>query len=240
MEGKWSNIFGAFWIALPIAHLLSASLFLWAYCTAFGARISIFISATDVFNASIRDMLPIYILGLLWPAWLNLKAYIPRHVGNHRDPGEEFIPGAKWSIVEWITLGAGVIGLVLSIPLFMKPPPYPFSFFIQIFIIFYLVLLFRAASTWKTTRMMMDMAVMVGAFILVVLAYGFDKGHNDRYRIYSESILKYPSCKNVVLFRKFGEYYLGVVKDDRKVMVDKDCKVALIFPNPGTRPPLSW
>ena len=53
--------FVAYAVALPVAHLIVASVFLWGYSYGFDSRISAFVDISDIFRVSIADLAYLYL-----------------------------------------------------------------------------------------------------------------------------------------------------------------------------------
>lgn len=49
-------------IVLPVVHVVTASLYLWAWTQGFGARIAVLVGPADIFSVTLGDLIPVYLV----------------------------------------------------------------------------------------------------------------------------------------------------------------------------------
>lgn len=238
-----SERLGHFLVALPIAHVLGASLFLWGYCAGFGANLSTHVSVTDLLTVSISDMVWGYASTLVLPglmaAWLSQQTpgfsrkfqgppdYRPRFKGLLNNSRGILL------LVTVLTLVASSAILVVWRYYLGLPLDYLLLTVLAIFVtpfgIWYwcvwIGLSVRASGV----------TVLLTFFVVSLTTSGLTEGQRDRFLPYRYSKVMFSSCQQAILFRRFGDLYLAALPDDTRALVDRDCRVRMRFPQPKGR-----
>jgi hypothetical protein len=210
-------------VALPIAHLVLASMFLWGYSVGYGGRVAMFIDISDIFRVSIADLAYVYwsvIMGLAW-FWFNLE----------QTKASAHLAKPKPTMILVSVLGiAGIAGPLL-------PPilPIPMTdFAIWLSLISLGVIIFAVINR----------VVSPQAFLAVAMVYlfssswlnGADRGEVERGISYQTAQARTPLCGRAALIRRFSDFYLAVLQNNQKVMIDSECKLRFVFRASATRP----
>ncbi|WP_312145330.1 hypothetical protein [Brevundimonas sp.] len=218
-------------VILPFAHLLMASTYLYAYCFGFGANLSTFVSASDIFTTSIRSLAPVYAIaaGFIFLSsggrlihWLTSVARIDEPYGPYRrfnfngGIGRVFkifavAFTALWIGTSYATGKAIDVGYVASGGL-----------------VFVLVqdVLFNARQTREVTVVLFAIAVVFGT-----IAFGLHSGQRDRHAQYAAQSASNSVCGDYVVLRRFSDAYLAIGKDNRHRLIDDECKAKFTVPS---------
>lgn len=216
-------------IALPIAHLIFASTYLFAFCVGFGAHVSMFVTVSDIFTTSISDVAPIYatiVIGALIFFRDVVRAAAGRPKREMYGPPhlKPFFSGwRKWAFVVIYILSLMSAGVSYLIG-------------VQIDVIMTAVVL--AMPLFLTSRNLHSPAdtqrEALGFCLLMLSAafvWGAESGQKVRHspRIYAAS--SNARCGDFTLVRKFGDLYLTSKSNGTHALIDGDC--AQVFEVPA-------
>lgn len=227
-------------VALPVAHLIITSIYLFAYCVGFGSGLAIFASPGDVFATSISNLIPIYIAALIFP----VATTIHRHkVWKHATaedqiaalPSEEQREEATVQLVRKRSLMKRAVWVVAVVALLASSLAYLLGDTVEARLTTAPVMLVIAIWLWERKPFglygwRMDLMILAISFLLSAVSTGIDHGQADRHYRFESQRFSHASCDGYVVLRRFSELYLAVGSEDRKLLIDKDCKPKLLVP----------
>lgn len=238
-----SELVGHVLVALPIAHVLGASLFLWSYCIGFGSNIIAHVTVSDLLSVSIRDMVLAYLGSLIIPAMISLHRitsplpYAMDRAQNVRGEAERESAIKKVvSAKKMIALGSISI-LILGISL----ATYQIWIGNRLSIIAIQLTIFPALAvlimTYANRRgfspIMFELTIVVSVFSLTLLFNGLEKGQSDRLMKYSFAASHYTKCKDAALLRRISGDFIAAMPDDQRAIVAPDCTVKFTISPPN-------
>lgn len=241
MRGVRSDHLGHILTALPIAHVLGASLFLWAYCISFGANLIAHVSVTDLLAVSIADMVSSYVFAVVVPpiTLIVVRAILPEPatvygwLGHTPDP-DNFEETEK-RLSRWFVASAVLyFAPFLALAIIDYARGFPFRYFWPVVALIPAVM---PATLWLRKALHLSHAsyaaiVFALTFAVCLISFGVNRGQKDRFLTYSLNAKHYSICKNALIVRRFGNLYLAVLPDDQKALLDGDCKTRYTFPEP--------
>ncbi|WP_459663610.1 hypothetical protein [Novosphingobium sp. 11B] len=222
-------------VALPIAHVLGASLFLWSYCLGFGANLIAHAKVADLFSVSIGDMVRAYIFSLFVPIAFTsyrLTSRYPYAISRaaaltdpeERTRAENSNQRARTIILRMVY---GMAALVSSMVIYQAAYGYRINL-VALYIgvlpaILASVMLFseRAGLAAMQFEVISTVAVFCGSLFF----QGITEGDSDRHRSYEYASKHYTMCNRAAIVRSFSENFLAVLPGDRKALISGDCKV---------------
>lgn len=227
----------AIFIAISAIHLVAASIYLYFYCLGFGANISLFYSAPDIFSISITKLSNVYFRSLAFPAIIWGAFYIfrvknseewikaaptPDDVERRRRADKRLIAFMLWT--GWLTVL--ITGSKLGWD-WLHGRVAPFS---------YPVLSALSFAVLMTTVNRIGYAPsymwLVGFFLTGLVGGALDNGQLDRHATYNSSHAL-PACQSFKVMGRASSYFLAIGNQDTKVLLKEDCKVAFVLPRPS-------
>lgn len=221
-------------VILPFAHLLMASTYLYAYCFGFGANLSTFVSASDIFTTSIRNLAPVYAIaagfiflssGSRLAHWLTSSARIAEHYG----------PPRRWKM-DTPLLKASKLSLIAltglwAVTSYASGKAIDVAYIATGGLLFVLVqdVLFNARQTREVTLVLFVIAVVVGT-----ITFALHSGQRDRHAKFASQSASNSACGDYVVLRRFSDTYLAIGPDNRHRLIDDECKAR--FEVPAVRP----
>lgn len=235
-------------VAIPLAHVLGSALFLWSYCTGFGAHLAAHASASDLLSVSISDMVLAYIASLAFPALLAIirlsssRPYAIDVANSITDPRQREIALRSTVVARKVIIysglafaavfcGRGIFQIINGMQI-----PY-LSFYAGVFpvVTFSVMFLFEKkgypASQYEITSLLCS-------FILALFFTGLDKGQTDRFRYYESEKGEYTRCQDAIVLRQMSGNYLAIMPDNSKAIISHECKVIFAIPSPRGPNPL--
>lgn len=231
---------GHFIIALPILHLLFSSLFVWGYTQGFGAGISEFISATDVFTSAIRDMVLVYLAAAVIPGIFVIMRYAEKY--PNAEARIEAIPDQEQKIIAFdrlkktrlilstitMLISAGIIGWQVWEVKQGRPLNFIALMPIGFFISFFCVMAIR--RIWWMSDLTYELAVLALSTAITAPLIGMNTGHNDRYITFAKSA-NLMSCDKYKVIRSLSEYLIVITPSNSLELVDNECQIKFRVPN---------
>lgn len=218
-------------VAIPVFHLLSASLYLWSYCTGFGGKLGGFTTSADLFTTSITNMVMVYASAILVPFLMNVNKYFP----GYQAPVLPSTVGGREvnfrKVTTYIFIGLGLMFLVEQVILVVWLGR-EISYFLYLISANLLLapILFKVAERLNLSRLGSDVTYFLPLFFLSAFFLGLDAGSIDRQRSYAQSRFEYGRCGKALVIRQIADNYLVIRPSGRKALADKDCKIRIKFP----------
>lgn len=228
-------------VALPVMHILATSLFLIGYYSAFGNRIYIFSSPSDIFTASIGNVGPNYLSGLTFPvvfllwnrgyfgAWTSHEAAINKPEGPERTAALAKVTSDRKFLIFLVVFSA-ISQACMVVIFYFKWEYIPYQFFG-----FFLLLIFSLGIVWYSNKVEMNSLSMfgflfIGLILIGSLFNGMGSGQSDRRLTYIEAAKSGVVCSNGAALRIIGDHILLVGRDGRHFITDHDCKILMLVP----------
>lgn len=217
-------------VVLPFAHLLLASTYLYAYCFGFGANLSTFVSASDIFTTSIRNLAPIYAVAALLAFltvrprlghWLTSVAEVPEVYGPWRRHSYNTPLIRIWKVVAIASTASWVTTSYLT----GKPIDVHFIVGGGLGLLFFQDVLVNARQTRDVTIVLFLIATVVAT-----VAFGLNSGQRDRHAPLPIQSASNATCGEYVVLRRFSDVYLALGKDNRHRLIANDCSVKFTVP----------
>lgn len=225
----WQNAL----VALPVAHLILASAYLYGYCFGFGSTIATFVSPGDIFITSIRNIAPMYaLMGIVGVftgrreigRWLTSEPPVPEHYGPPPMPPK--MGGPVLATIRLIIL-ALAISVIAGSYLTGQPIDMLLLFGVSASLLIVGDWMFKLKNNHTTNVVMMSAFAIFGSTL-----FGMNGGQQDRFRSFETQARRNAACGDYVILRKFSDLYLAIGKNSRHRMIDgKDCSVKFAFPD---------
>lgn len=226
-----SKHIGTVIVAIPVFHLLSASLYLWSYCTGFGGKLGGFTTSADLFTTSITNMVIVYASALLVPFFFNVHKYFP---GYQAPTLPSTIGGREVNfrkVTNYVFIGLGLMFVIEELFIvFWLGREVRYFLFLMAANLLLAPMLFRLAELLNLSRLGGDVIYFLPMLFLSAFFLGLDAGSIDRQRGYAESRFEYGRCGKALVIRQIADNYLVIRPSGRKALVDKDCKIRIKFP----------
>lgn len=221
-------------VVLPFAHLLMASTYLYAYCFGFGANLSTFVSASDIFTTSIRNLAPVYAIaaGFIFLSsggrlihWLTSIAHIEEQYGP---PRHMKFDSPVSNAIKIFAVGFTVLWVGTS---YASGKAIDVTYIMTGGLAFMLVenVLFNTRQARDVTVVLFAIAVIAGT-----IAFALHSGQRDRHAKFASQSASNSACGDYVVLRRFSETYLAIGRDNRHRLIDDECKVR--FEVPAVKP----
>lgn len=235
---EWTGIVSAAIIAVSAMHVVAASIYLYFYCVGFGANLSMFYSAPDIFSISITKLANVYLRSLVWPVLVfgglklsGLKnnaewvaaAPTPERAERRKRSNEIVVVVLMWLFGLTFVVTSARVG----IDWWNGRVASGYAMFSSLSLAGVLVTVNRLGHV--------PLAMSLGLFFAAGLIGGaIDNGQLDRHATYA-STRSLPTCRGFKMLGRASAYYLAVGNKDTKVLLKEDCKVAFVFPRPVIR-----
>jgi hypothetical protein len=222
-------------VALPIAHVLGASLFLWSYCIGFGSNLVAHATVSDLLSVSIGDMVLAYLLSFGLPVLMvslrlsSKHPYASDFVNDIEDDAERAIAAKHTKfmrlLIIWIVIAAAAFTVGYNLYLAMQGERVNYIA-LQLSLlpastVFLLLWSERASLSSFQFEALSVFLVFAGSLFFG----GLTKGDADRWRTYKASTSEYTMCGDAALIRSVSSNFLAVLPGDQKAIVSPDCKV---------------
>ena len=217
-------------VAIPVLHVLSTSIYLWAFAVAFGGNLTAFFTPTDLFSTSITDMVRVYLNSLVLPFMMGVYRYLP----TYKPPTFGDAPPISRRNIKRALVAAtfGMIVMVAIVEIMILRQGRPFNFFVLNLGIIVLLAPFVMdfADKLKFGLLGRDIIYIGTLFFISAICLGLDAGKIARRQPYLAMHTGYAMCGNSVVLHKVGDGYLVARPSSRKAIVNSDCKVLFRFP----------
>ena len=213
-------------VALPILHILCASLFLSGYCMGFGAGISAFVSPTDLFSVSIGQLVPAYIL-----AGVSLLFSTAARSGETISAKSRERKRREIRVFTCAFLFTYAVFPLIYFAWEYFHRQYPLPIIMLAFPMMALLLGGVIINGIGRLSRFEFLAIMSVAVLMICLTmFGAQKGHSARYSKYADTVRQSASCNRYVIIRQFSDIYLAVAPNGSKLFIDKECKARFLIP----------
>lgn len=232
---------GQLLIGLPLVHLGVVSLFVAAYTLGFGGNIAGFTSPDMLFSTSIRDLAPIYFIGIGLPATITLTRYSKGKPNREAEVAKISDPESRARAMDdlvrtrkLLVIAIWVFALIITFASLIRR--YYFGELISILAVGAAWL--PVAGIWiinLSKRLDLDdftyEVLFIGATLIAwVLIVGVDRGNLDRALTFAEAKERYVRCGDKAVLRVFGELFLAVDSHNRQLFIDRDCVAKFVVP----------
>lgn len=225
-------------VALPIAHVLGSALYLWSYCTGFGAGLIVHASISDIVSVSVTDMVRAYFLSLIMPALGVIGRYATGK--PYWYSGTEHLPEGSAEIVRANSMkkvvSYAIVSLVtffvlLSIYVYIDRGYIDYGLLQFPIMIPSIVVLMKICERARVSAVTYEVLAILTIFVYSIILTGLGNGQRDRLMAYKRSLNEYTSCDTKTILRRFGERYLVILPNNSKALVSTECKVIFGVPN---------
>jgi lysylphosphatidylglycerol synthetase-like protein (DUF2156 family) len=230
-----SELVGHVLVALPIAHVLGASLFLWSYCVGFGSNIIAHVTVSDLLSVSIRDMVLAYLASLIVPAMISLHRitsplpYAIDRAQSIQGEAERALAIKNVVTTKRIITFSAIIFLLIGLAL----TSYQIWHGMRVSITALQLTLCPAIAVFVMTYaqrrewspIMFEFSTVITIFTLTLFFTGLEKGQFDRVMKYSFAASNYTRCKDAALLRQISGDFIAALPGDRRAIVSPDCTV---------------
>ncbi|MNH79297.1 hypothetical protein D3C73_316150 [compost metagenome] len=234
---EWGGAASAVLIAVSAAHVLAAAAYLYFYCVGFGANLSVFYSAPDIFSISITKLANVYLRSLIWPAAVMLLLRVLGVKNNHEWIESAASPESKVrrkrQIDKATTASLWMMYVAVVVTALIAGWNWYHGREASAYAVISAVLF--AALYFFARRGGLPLTYLVGIFFVGgVVGGAIDNGQADRHLKYS-TYRALPFCGEYKVLGRASGNYLAVGKKSEKVLIKDDCKVAFVFPAPNIR-----
>lgn len=232
---KQFNI-GTALVIIPFAHVLLASTYLYSYCFGFGANISSFVAASDIFATSIRSIAPLYaliVISALFVSYREIKHWFttghPFPKNSQANKPHHPLPKGFFSRRWMVAMKFGLLAVTIF-PVFIdhligRPVDLLMPMAAFLFVVIFSDWLVQLKPNSKTPY-----ALLVGFIVLFVVWAGITAGQENRHATFAALTRNNSTCGDFVVVRRFSDLYLALGRDGQHRMIDKDCKVKFAIP----------
>lgn len=231
---------GVFFLALPVMHLLMSSLYLWGYTSAFGASLSAFVAASDIFNTSINDMVGVYLTSMIpWALMMYFRFAGPfPYVEDWVDAKPEGTDKVKAQRIHnkarmFAVLALGFITITTIIYQgwqIINRKPIDYMLTNVAIMAFGVTLSIAILAKLKVSKTAYELTFLLFFLVTNAACVGASRGQRDRlYRYGGWS--EFSICNEYAVFRSISEYFVAIDKKNNRVLIDKDCKVKFRIPH---------
>ena len=219
-------------IALPVIHLLVASLYTWAWLAGFGANVSVLADPRDLFSVSISKLVTVYLIGLVLPTAQSIFMH-KRFKGDSNIKGALSSTSYRFKAADYAVMSC--VWFVISFSIFgiYDLQHRGYSQGLQMLIVSSLVGI--VCYKFVIDHIELDggsyRAINVGVGLLFsAIGFGLSDGNTARYSGYEAYHPRLVRCGENLVLRRFGDYYIAIARDDSKVVVDLECKIVMSIP----------
>jgi hypothetical protein len=217
----WGNIL----VALPLAHVLIASLVLYGYALGFGGHLSQFLKPEDLFATTLSEVMLIYVVFVVEGAvlWWFVTAGFDRTRPRKYGPFKPHAVPLWQHIAVWVAVAFTSTWLLGSYLLGGKLVASAFPLMAVLLLSHYGPTL--GARLSGSRRFIPITAIG----LLIPLAFGADQGQRDRHLRLGGREAHRPTCGGKLVLRAVGENYLAF-SQGRHGLIDGECKTVFTIP----------
>lgn len=197
---------------------------------------SVLADTRDIFGLSIADLMPIYLIGFIWP----IAIFLFLHFRKTQSPKRSKSPRktSKWLFVRLMLNDTTPIVVSLVFISLAITDRYYLGFatgnawmlLATYFSFTAFEIAFRVFDFSKISLVSLISIQIVCGFIVIAAGAGFGNGQAARFYSYSEKRHTLLHCGDVLIIKRIGSSYLAVKGDGQKVVTSLDCKVQMIVP----------
>lgn len=233
------KLIGRATLAFPVLHVLTCGIYIAGYSAGFGGNIGGMFSTSDFFTITIQHLIMIYVLGLIFPTVFILlrhrsgKTYAADEIEREQDPTRKArLISDRNFIVGLLDRFLPFVGLVMLGILFCQiwtGSRVEYYMTLNMILMAFMPTWWRAAGYFRFYGLQAEITWCVFVFIIGVLGVGLNAGDIDRRAPYSSLANGHMRCKEQVILNPIGERFISATKDNRRHIVDDDCKVRFDF-----------
>lgn len=230
-------------LSLPVLHLLFSSIYIWGYGRGFGAELNSFVTATDLFTTSIRDMVQVYISGFLIPVFYLIVRYARTYptaearVDDFSDPAQQAVARSKlYRIRVYLTLALctfTVVVFTFQFWDFYRGEPISYLGLYPVASLWAVLGMVKLREIWWMSDLTYEIATLLVCVTVSAAFFGLHLGHTDRYAKWQNQKNK-PICGQYRVMRSLSDRYLAMDSKSRQIIIDSECEVKFVIPNPLT------
>jgi hypothetical protein len=233
-------------VAIPLIHVVVASLYLSGQCNGFGANLCAFVTPKDLFITSIQSLVPVYTGLLLIPLLLTMlrhtfmeHPYAADRVAATTDEElkrsrQRSLDRSKLLIVV-IASSVALIGFGLFcywLSLGIKPNYYIIYFTTAPLL---MLVVARTLPTFGIYSIGSEICVAVVTLIYASFFFGLNSGQLARNMQFSEINQTNPHCGKNLAITTIGSLYIAIAPDNSLTLVDDKCAPTFAIPRSETR-----
>lgn len=239
MPGKTLSL-GTAVIALPVAHLCAAALWIWGWTSGFGSDVAMFADARDVFSLSVSDLMWVYLGGLVAPLVLigtetkreKSEVEIDLHEDANADALKQRLAALKARVKRLrrrlrtmgvLSIGVGVISVLWTLDQSLRGEPLGIVLPFAIGIPVGLAVLSRL-DIERFERTHVAIAAVVIGLAWNAMTTGVTSGQAARHATFEEAGRRSFHCEAGVVLRRLGDNFVVARSDNRKIVTDLECK----------------
>lgn len=235
----FDKVAGRLAIVVPIVHLVTCGLYMAGYSAGFGGNIGGLFSASDFFTITIQHLVTTYVFSLGMPLAVILlrhrsgRAYAVDIIAQEDDPATKakLIATRQW-VIGFTTWALPVLALFLFTMLICQIWTGSVRNYNFLFTSIFLALMpawWGAADRLKLYGLPVELAWCAAVFAIGVVGLGMDAGDRDRRLAYKVLFDTRMHCGHHVMLSPIGDRFISVTPDDRRHLINEDCKVIFDF-----------
>ncbi|MGC5796963.1 hypothetical protein [Sphingomonas sp. NFX23] len=230
------DVLGKIAVVIPVAHVLACSLNLVGYTLAFQGNITSLLSFTDLFSLTFSGIGTTYIVGLLAPAiFLWVRHSAPPSPPIVVETEEEAVAlRSKWRAKEArfdrLTYAMGMFMMAASVVLSISDRPVHPSIFICGALLSFMPEIWRGFERRGFKGQQISFVWLLLMFAAAAFGSGEVSGQIDRREAFAKIRVGRYGCNDLVVLRRVYEKYIAVRRDNRRLIIDDDCKTLFQFP----------
>lgn len=224
-------------VLIPVAHIVVCSIFLTGYSLGFRDNITALVSVSDLFSISFGYVAQVYILGLFLP--LSFITYNQTKPAKPVDLSLITLDQANAEVVkytrrlryfEYGSLLAGACAIGYTAWQIYHDRQVSYSILLFGLALVYMTQFWEGLEKRGLPNQTVTYVWCLLSFVISAFGTGWTSGEVDRRMKFAELRISRFGCNDVVVVRSLGENFLGVRRDNRRIVVDKECKVLFQFP----------
>ncbi len=235
----FDKLSGRIAIMVPIVHLTACGLYMAGYSAGFGGNIGGMFSAADFFTITIQHLVTTYVLSLGMPIAIILlrhrsgRAYAADLIAKEDDPVAKaaMVATRQWVInfTTWALPAFALFFLTIFISQIWFGAIRDYHFMLTLIVLALLPTWWKTATRLNLYGLPVEMAWCAFAFSVGVIGLGMNAGDRDRrlpYNVLSDARM---SCGTHVILRPIGDRFISVTPDNRRHLINDECKVQFGF-----------
>jgi hypothetical protein len=233
------KIIGRFSLLLPIVHIITCGLFMAGYSLGFGGNIGGLFSASDFFTITIQHLITTYTLSLMAPILFILsrhrtgRAYAIDLINAEKDEETRArLVSTRQFIVKltsWVLPLFAILFVVMACLSIYADAHVEYYLTLNMLVLGFLPTWWNLMNRLKLGGLPVEIAWCAIAFAVGVVGLGLNIGQTDRRLPYTALTESRMRCSNQVILSPIGERFLSVTPDNRRHIINEDCKTQFDF-----------
>lgn len=226
-------------ILVPVAHIIVCTLYIAGYSLGFGGNIGGLYSPVDFFTVTLQHLIYIYVLSLAMPILFILFRHRSGRTYASDEIAAETDPEKKVALAQTASRVVSFFDYALPMFLVLVLVSFSVSIYVDTYIQYYLTFnaivlslypTFIRLAEWLNFRgLRVEVAWSLISFTAAVVGLGLDSGQIDRRLTYDALAKGAMRCQGHVILTPIGQRFLSVTRDNRRHVVDADCKARFEF-----------